>query len=485
VLGLGVGAAALGPLLAASPVELDRLAAIGIDGQVLAFTFAIAVASGLLFGIVPALQARRVDLHEPLKQGSTRATGGIRGHRVRKALVIGEVAIALVLVTFAALLVRSFARLTGLDPGFSPQQVLTLKLSVPDSRYGNGAALARFSEQVVERVSRLPRVRAAAAATSLPLEAGPDLPFKIEGKFRSWSESEGVGEAQYRCSSPAYFDALGIHRLSGRDFADTDRHGAPGVAIVNQAAARRFWPKVNPVGQRITIGLPNGELSDPAPRTIVGVVSSVREDGLDKEPPPIIYVPITQLPDSLALLLLRFLPINLVVRADGDPAALTGPVERQVWAVDPRQPVTDVQTLERVVAKSLGTSRFTMSLLGLLAALALLLAAVGIYGLLSHLVLHRTREIGVRMALGATQGDVLRMVVGQGLPAVLTGVACGLGAAFGLTRFLSALLFDITAHDPLTFAITPAVLTAVACVASSIPARRASLLDPLEALGRD
>ncbi|HVT19101.1 MAG TPA: ABC transporter permease [Thermoanaerobaculia bacterium] len=484
--GLLLGAWSLGPLLAASPVDADTLAPIGVDGRVLAFTLALSLLSVLLFGLVPALQAMRGNLHEPLKEGSTRSTGGARGQRTRRALVAAEVAIALVLITGAALLARSFVGLTRTDLGFAGDHVLTVKLSLPESRYGSGAALARFADRMVERVASLPGVERAALATSLPLEGGPDLPFTIEGRYRGGGSMEGVGEAQYRAVTPEFFRLLRIPRLRGRAFAAMDGRGAQLVAVVNQTAARRYWPKEDPIGRRITLGQPAvPELADPSPRTIVGVVGDVREQGVAKPPPPIVYVPLAQMADPMATLFARLVPLNLAVRTAIPSPGLAAQIERRVWAVDPQQPVTNVATLDEVVARSLGSRRFTTALLGLLAALALLLAGIGIYGVLSHTVHQRTREIGVRMALGADAGDVLRMVIRQGLTAVLIGVALGVAGALGLTRLLGSLLYGVGARDLATFALTPLLLTLVALLAAWLPARRASRLDPVVALGEE
>jgi putative ABC transport system permease protein len=487
--GLLVGKGVLPLLLALSPTQIDPLAPIGIDGTVLLFTAGLSLLSGLLFGLAPALGAARSDPHAPLQEESGRATGGRAGVRTRRLLVVAEVALALVLLTAASLLVKSFSGLLRTQPGFTPEGVLTVKLSLPAGRYGTPAALDRFDRQALERAAALPGVTAAAVATTLPLEPGPDLPFIIEGRYRGKGSDEGVGEAQYRAITPDFFATLRIPLVAGRAFTTADGTGAPGVAIVNQAAVRRFWPRGGALGARITVGPPAlPEIGDRAPRTIVGVVEDVREVGLDEAAPEIVYVPVAQMSPPLAEKLVSLLPLSLLVRtadAGKTPPGLAGGLAQAVWAVDPEQPVTDVRRMDEVVARSLGLPRFGALLLGALALVALLLSAVGIYGVLSYLVEQRTREIGVRMALGATGGAVQRLVVGQGLGAVLSGVALGLGGALALTRLLASLLVGVSARDPLTFVLAPAVLTAVALVASSLPAHRASRLDPLAALRRE
>jgi predicted permease len=295
-----------------------------------------------------------------------------------------------------------------------------------------------------------------------------------------------VGEAQYRAVTADLFAALGIPLKAGRPFTAADGVGAPGVALVNETAARHFWPKGGAMGARITVGQPFvPELADPAPRTVVGIVKDVRELGLGEAVPAIVYLPIAQMPASFAGKLVALLPMSLVVRTVGAQPGLAAALDRAVWAVDPEQPVNDVRWMDEIVSRSLGMERFGALLLGVLALMALLLAAMGIYGVLSYLVEQRTREIGVRMALGATGLAVQRMVVGQGMAAVVAGVVLGLGGALALTRLLGSLLVGVSVRDPAAFALAPAVLLAVALFASGLPALRASRMDPVVALQRD
>ncbi len=485
--GLLIGAAAIRPLLAMSPIELDRLARVTIDGRVLAFTLAASLAAGLVFGLAPALQPVRGSLHEPLKEGGNRTTGGTGRQWLRRALVVSEVALALVLITGATLLVHSFVRLLQQPPGFDTGNVLTMKLSLPPVKYGSAAAADRFSTQVVQRIAALPGVSAAAVTTTLPLEQGPDLSFKIVGRKAGGEDGKGNYDADYRATTPDVFRVLRIPVLRGRGLTAADRLGAPLVVLINREAARRWWPNEDPIGQRIFIGEGVKDLGDRGPRTIVGIVGDTRDDGLDRKVPAVLYVPLGQLQDPLVALFFQLLPVSVAVRTAAASPGLTAAIEKQIWSVDAGQPINDVKTMEEIRSSSLGTRRFTTTLLGTLALLALTLAAVGIYGVLSYLVQQRTREIGVRLALGASTAAVLRMVLRQGMAAVLLGIALGLGGGFAVSRFLGSagLLVGVTAQDPLTFVITPALLAAIAVLASSIPAHRASRLDPLIALRQE
>ncbi|HVT57130.1 MAG TPA: ABC transporter permease [Thermoanaerobaculia bacterium] len=484
--GILLGAAAIRPLLAANPFQIDRLAEIGIDLRVLAFTLLLSLAAGVLFGLAPALQALRSNLHEPLKEGSNRTAGSAGGRLTRRLLVTSEVALALVLIISAALLMRSFVGLVATQPGFDSSQLLTMKLSLPAARYGSAAALERFSSQVLERIAALPGVRGAAAASTLPLEEGPDLPFQVEGRQGGGEDGRGDYNADYRALTPELLQVLRIPVLRGRGFTAGDRVGAPLVALLNETAARRAWPHENPIGRRIVIGLAGSEeLADRGPRTVVGIVRDVHEEGVARKVPALLYVPLAQMPDPLAKMFVGLLPISVVARTGAASPGLTAAIEKQIWAVDPGQPITDVKTMDEIRAASLGTPRFTAVLLGLMALLALTLASVGIYGVLSYLVQMRRREIGIRMALGAQSAQVLGLVLSQGMGTVLIGIAAGLAGALAATRLLASQLVGVTVHDPLIYALTPVLLAAVAALASFVPARRASQLDPIIALHQE
>ncbi|WP_224247771.1 ABC transporter permease [Hyalangium gracile] len=485
VLGLLLATWAIPSLLALAPQGLPLPETVGIDGTVLAFTLGVSVVTGLLFGLLPALQASRPNLQGSRKVSASRATSGPGGNRTRKLLVVSEVALAVILLIGASLLVKSFAALNATAPGIDAQRVLTMKISMPEGRYGTPQALESFIHRVLERVQALPGVEAAAYAATLPFEDGADMEFAIEGRYRGPESKEGVGDAFYRPVTPGYFQALKIELVRGRLLDDKDRHGSVPVVVINEAAARKFWPGQDPIGQRITIGHSVPHIGDKVPREIVGIVRNVREVGLQDEAPAITYVPPGQMPPGMAALFVRLLPQNLLVRAPGDTAPLAAAVQREIHAVDSMQPVTNVMPMGDILARSLGSQRFNTLLLGLMAGLALVLAAVGIYGVLSYLVNQRTRELGVRLALGATRGEVVMLVLRQGLSTVGIGVALGIAGAVGLTRLMEHLLVYVSALDPVAFIAAPVVLVGVALVSTWLPARRASRVDPMVALRYD
>jgi putative ABC transport system permease protein len=463
-------------------MDLHPRTPIRANGTVLVFTLGLAVVSGLLFGMVPALQAARPDLAGALKEGSQRTTGGVRGVRIRRALVVAEVALALMPIILAIELVKTFTALVGTDPGFVADHLLTMKLSLPPARYGNPAAFVNFDRQVRERAGAVPGVRLAVFSMSLPMEQGPALPFTIEGKYQGKGSEEGVGRAQYRAVDPGFFTALGVPLLRGRTFTERDGQHGELLAVINETMARHYWPGQDPIGRRITIGQPAlPELADPTPRTIVGLVKDVRERGVQTAAPEIVYVPLAQVPPPFQAGFVKVMPMSLLARTAGDAGGVAAALTRVVWAVDPDVPVHGIAPMREVVARSLGAERFAALLLGLLATAALTLAALGIYGVLSYLVGRQQREIGVRMALGATSSRVLWTVLEQGAGPVLVGVALGVAGAVALTRALGHLLTGVSL-DPITFLLGPLLLIAVALLACSLPARRASRVDPVVSL---
>ena len=472
-------------LLALSPIEVSQAAAIRVDLRVLGFALGVSLLSGVAFGLLPAWQAGRPQIDRVLRAGASRTTGGVASTWLRRTLIAGEVALALMLTIGASLLVKSLAGLRSRDPGFTAEQVLTAKLSLPEAKYGRGEALARFQEQVDERLRALPGVHAAAVAQAAPMQLGPDLPFTIEGKYVKGTD-KGVGEAFYRPSGPGYFQALRIPLRRGRLFTTQDRRGTLPVAIINEAAARKLWPGEDPIGQRITVGQPYlPEYADPSPREIVGIVGDVHEESLSVRPRAVLYLPMSQQNDNLTAICVRLLPFAVVVRAEGAVGALTQAVREAIWSVDPTQPVSDVRLMRDIVQRSLGPQTFNTVLLGGLAGLALLLAAVGLYGVISHLVGQQTREIGIRMALGATHTSVLVLFVRHALLLVVVGIVIGLAGAFGLTRFLRTLLSGISTTDPWVFVLAPTLLLAIALIAAIRPALRAARIDPTRALRAD
>jgi putative ABC transport system permease protein len=481
-LGLVLAVWAIPSLLALAPAGLPLPEVVGIDGSVLAFTLGVSVFTGLLFGLLPALQSSRPNLQGSLKVSASRATSGPGGNRTRKLLVVSEVALAVILLIGASLLVKSFATLQGTASGLDAENVLTMKLSLPESRYGSPEALESFIQRVTERVQALPGVQAVGYASTLPFELGADMEFAIEGRYRGPSSDEGVGSAYYRPVMPGYFQALKIKLVRGRLLSPLDRHGSAPVVVINEAAARKYWSGQDPIGQRITIGHAVPQIADKEPREVIGVVRDVHEVGLQEEAPAIVYIPPGQMPAALSTMMVRLLPQSLLVRAPGDTAPLAAAVQKEIWTVDSLQPVTDIVPMAAVVTRSMGSQRFNTLLLGLMAGLALVLAAVGLYGVLSYLVNQRTRELGVRLALGATRGEVVRLVLGQGLSTVGVGVALGIAGAFGLTRLMEHLLVYVSALDPVAFISAPVMLVGVALVSTWLPARRASRVDPMVAL---
>jgi putative ABC transport system permease protein len=455
-------------------------AAFSLDARVLGFTFLLSVLTGVLFGLVPALQASRTDLSEALKEGGLRGTGLLRHGRARSVLVVAEVALSLTLLVGAGLLLKSFLRLVEVPPGFRPEHVLTMDASLPQSRY-DGAAVARFYRQLLERVSALPGVESAGAVTLLPL-SGEDSStgFFVEGQPPPPPAERP--HTHHRAVSAGYFQALGVELVQGRGFTDADSDGAPRVAIVNQTMARRLFPGADAVGKRVALDFEAMHFYQDRPpdldipaglRTIVGVAADVRHAGLDLPAVPEMYVPYLQQPAR---------DMTLVVRSTLDPGVVAEAVAREVRALDKDQPVSNVRTMSQLLGESVAAQRFNLELLGAFAVLALVLAAVGLFGVVSYGVGQRTHEIGVRMALGAQARDVLRLVVGQGMGLVLLGLVLGLGASWGLTRFLSSLLFEVSATDPAVFAGVSALLAAVALAASVLPGRRAMSVDPAVAL---
>ncbi len=459
---------ASGAILSLGPGDLPRVGEAPIDGRVLAFTVAVSALTALIFGLAPALRFSKPDLNRSLKEGGRSAPGFTR-HRLRQALVVSEVALALVLLVGAGLLVRSFARLLQVNPGFSTDKVLALEVHVwglartPEQR-------AAFFEQTLDRLAALPGVQAAGAVTALPFHDNaidPSATFIIEGRP---APLPGQEPATYLTVATAdYFSAMGIPLRRGRFFSRFDRQDAAPVALINETMARRYWPDEDPLGRKITARL----FGQPISCEIIGVVGDVRHTGLDSNPRPELFRPHLQSPYG---------SMTYAVRAVGDPLALLPAVKKEIWAVNNRLPFTSTATVEQLVSRTLAARRFTLLLLGSFAALALLLAAVGIYGLISFTTRQRAHEIGVRMAMGAQASNITRLVLREGLLLTLSGVTLGVTGAWALTRFLSGLLFGVSATDPGAFAAVVALLLVVALLASWIPARRATKVDPMIAL---
>jgi putative ABC transport system permease protein len=460
-------------LRAISAQTVPRIAEANVDVRVLLVMLIISIGTGILFGIIPALASGNPELTEALKEGGRGATTGAPRNRVRNALVVVEVAMALVLLVSAGLLVKSFVRLQDVHPGFNPRNVLTAELSLPLLKYPRGKPVIDFYAEVVRRVRAIPGIESAGMTSILPLSgSNSDNSFHIEG--RSEVQTKVYPDEEVRGITPDYFRVLQVPLMQGRFFTEADTADAPGVVIINQAMAKKYWPGEDALGKRINFG-------DADPEkikwfTIVGIVSDIHHQGLDIDPKPEFYLPHPQRP---------YRGMILAVRSAQDPRSVTGTVRKEILAIDPEQPLANVRTLETVASESIAPRRLSVFLLGTFATIAMLLAAVGLYGVISYLVVQRTHEIGVRMALGAQRGDVLLLVIRHAMWLVLIGTAIGLAIAFFASRALQAMLYKVGAFDVPTFAGVTFALMAVALLASYIPALRATKADPMLALGHN
>jgi len=473
-------------LVQLSPADLSRLHGIAVNGQVLAFTAVLAIVTGIAFGLAPALHGSRVDLNRVMRESTRGATASRPVARLRGALVVAEFALALVLLVGAALLVQSFWRLQGVDLGFRSQSVLTARLWLPQPNdpssgpYFTHAARAAFYRRVLDRIAALPGVEVAGGVSALPLTGTRGrLSFRIDGRSPDAGDTPA---AEAALATPGYFRALGIGLVAGRVFDDHDTADTPPVVVVSESLARRYFAGEDPIGKRIAPGgrvvAPNGP--QPAPPinwlTIVGVVRDVRTSSVDSDPPAMVYRTVWQASN---------LNLSLAIRTNADAATLAEAIRREVKVVDRNEPVFAVKTMDEVVGSALAERRFSMLLLALFAGTALVLSAIGIYGVMAYFVSQRTQEIGIRIALGASSRDLLRLVLGEGVRLAAAGVALGLVGALALTRAVSSLLYRVDPRDPWTFAALAAALTVVALVACYLPARRAARVDPICALRGD
>ncbi len=473
---LGLAGGALGLLLAfwgidllraLNPGTIPRASGIGVDRWVLLFTTGVSLLTGFLFGLAPALACSHMEVGESLKEGGRTASVGRGRQRLRQGLVVVETALALVLLVGSALLLRSFARLQGVDPGFRADNLVLALVNLPQSKYPTDAQEVAFYRQVLERVRARPHVLGAAVSTTPPL-SGSDFVLSFRTEAQEGLPPQDLLSANYGAVSADYFRVLGIPLLEGRAFTNQDVEGMPRVAVINQTMARRIFPNQSPIGKRIRIGV-NGSIW----REIVGVVGDVRHYELGDEPTMQMYEPYSQQ---------SWPTMMILVKTESEPHAFVPMLRSEVLAVDKDQPLGVVRTGEEILAQSVAQPRFRTVLLGLFAFLAALLAAVGIYGLMAYSVLQRTHEIGVRRALGAQPRDIIRLLLRQGMALMLVGLAAGLAGAFVLTRFLEGMLFGVTARDPMTFGGVPLLLAAVALLACWMPARRAARVDPMVAL---
>lgn len=483
-LGLLLGMVGLRALLAVNPGNIPRIgengSAIHLDWTVLAFTALVSVGTGILFGLIPALGASSADLSATLKESSSRSGTGFRQNKARSLLVVTEMALALILLIGAALLIRTFVALRSVDPGFDAHNVLTMQMSLTGPRFEKTAGVARMVRDSLQRIKSVPGVEAAAATCCLPLEGGFGLPFIISGRPLADRPSHGGGG--WWPVSEGYFEVFKIPILRGRGFNDRDTASSPRVVIVNQAMAREFWPKGDPLNDQLIIGKGVGPEFDEPPRQIVGVVGDTRDGGLNQNPRPTMWVPSSQINDGITALNNRIGPISWVIRTRVDPHSVSQAVQDQLRQASGGLPVARVRSMDQIVVQSTARADFNMLLLTIFGASALLLAAIGIYGLMAYSVEQRTQEIGIRMALGAERSTIRNMVVVQGVRLALAGVVIGIAAAFGLARFIASFLYGVKAWDPLVFLTVPVVLTLVAVLAVWLPARRATRIDPINAL---
>jgi predicted permease len=493
--GIVLGVAGIGTLLAQYPgnnplilanraASLPRIgqdaSAITLDWRVLLFTVVMSMLTGILFGLLPAVQACRTDVGAALKQADGTTGSGSRGSRVRGLLVVSEIAIALTLLIGAGLLIRTSLALLAVNRGFDLHNVLTLRMSVSGTRFETRAGLEQLTRDGSERVRALPGVAVATSACCVPLETVWQLPFVIASRPLTGAFHAFAG---WTFVSPGYFEAFNIPLVRGRTFTDRDDAGAPGVVIINAAMARRFWPNDDPLNGQLIVGRSmRPEYKEDPVRQIVGIVGDVRDQGLNRPPRPAMYVPIAQVPGSVTTLNVRLLPLTWIVRTNADRHSLTRRIEAELSAASGGLPVTRIRSMDEVAAESIARTRFDTLLMTVFGLSALFLAAIGIYAIMAFSVRQQSREIGIRRALGAGSSQVRYMVLIHGMRLSLIGVGVGLASAFGLARLLATYLFGVTVYDPVVFVSVPVLLSTVALIAVWFPARRATLVDPAVAL---
>jgi predicted permease len=466
-----------------NPGNIPRLVPGGggvtLDVRVLLFTLVLSVLTGIFFGLAPALHASRVDLNSTLKEGSSRSGSGLRQNKARGVLVVAELALAVVLLIGTGLLIRTFAALRSVAPGFDAHNVLTVETALTGAKYEKTAGITLMADQVLERVHAIPGVEAAAASSYLPLDSGLGLGFIIEG--RPLTDGPAHGGAAWNYVTARFFDCFKVPVIRGRVFTDRDDAASTPVVVVNQAMVRRFFKDQDPIGQRLIIGTGMGPNFAQPPRQIIGVVGDARDGGLNNDPQPATFVPLSQVGDAYMALNNTFMPLRWVVRTRVPPYSLLGQVQT-AFQTAAGLPVFHVRSMDQIVVGSTARDQFNTLLLGIFACFAILLASIGLYGLMAYSVEQRRFEFGIRLALGANFGQLRIMVVRQAMLLAAAGILIGLGAAYGLTRFLQPLLFQVKTTDPTSFVSVPLVLALVALAACYLPARRATRVDPVEAL---
>jgi len=483
ILGLLLGYIGMRGLLAMSPGDIPRIGehggAVTIDWRVLAFTLFVSLLTGILFGLFPALGASRPDLNSTLKDSSNRSGTGFRQSKARSLLVISEISLAMVLLIGAALLIRTFLALHKVNDGFDSHNVLTLEMSLTGDRFQKTAGVAQLIRDGRERLNAIPGIENSASVSCLPMDSNVGLNFSIVGK----PEDDPLRNiVRWISASTGYLDLFRIPILRGRDFTDRDTAGAPGVVLINETMAKKYWPKEDPVGQQIVIGKGVGPEYEEPPRQIIGIVGDTHNNGPGQEPFPLMIVPQAQVADGMTALTARMRPVTWVVRTHTDPHQFIPAASEQLRQASGGFPVAHVRSMDEVVVGTTARESFNMLLLSIFGASALVLASIGIYGLMAYSVQQRTQEMGIRMALGADRSKIRNLVVWQGLQLTIAGVVAGIFAAFGLTHLIASFLFGVKAWDPIVFVTVPVILAAVALLAVWLPATRASRLDPIEAL---
>ncbi len=484
VLGLMLGFLGIHALLSVNTAGLPRVGADGelvtLDWRVLVFTGGLTILTTLLFGLFPALRAAQTDLSTTIKESASRSGSGMRNNRTRTTLVISELALAVVLLVGAGLLIRTEVAIYGVKPGFETNRILTMRMSLAGKNYLTSAAIENLVKRGVDRIEAIPGVEMASATCCIPLENGYGLPFRIIGRPLDKGPFHGGGD--WKTVSPGFFEVFGMHMLRGRTFNDRDTAAGAPVVIITEAMAKRYWPKGDPLRDRILIGkgvMPQFETEQA--RQIIGIVGDVRDGALNQDPGPGMYIPNAQAPDAIQALNVALTPLAWVVKTRSEPMKLHTPVENALREVS-GLPVSDVRTMDEVVSRSTSQQRFHMLLMSVFGGISLLLAAIGIYGLMAYSVEQRTQEIGIRMALGAEAGSVRQMVMRQGVTFALVGIGVGLAAAFALAKQLQSFVFGVTVWDPLVFGVIPVVLAVTAVLAVWLPAQRATQVDPATAL---
>ena len=483
VLGLVIGAVGVRALLAVNPGNIPRIgpagSAVAVDWTVMSFTMLLALVTGILFGLVPAMQASRADLNITLKETGARGGSGMRQNKARGLLVMVEMALAIVLLVGAGLLIRTFSALHSVAPGFDPHNVLTMDTALTGSRFDHTAAIDLMTRQALDRIHAIPGVEAAAATSYLPLEGGLGLGFIIEG--RPLTDGPEHGGAGWNYVTARFFDVFKIPIVRGRGFTERDDAAAPPVVVINQSLARHYWKNGDPIGHRLIIGSGMGPGFAQPPREIIGIAADSRDGGLNSDPQAETFVPLAQVGDAYMALNNRFMPLDWVVRTKVAPFSVSAPIQRAFQdAAD--LPAAHIRTMDQIVMGSTARDQFNTWVLGIFAAVAILLASIGLYGLMAYAVEQRTLEFGIRLALGADFPALRNMIVRQAMMLAGAGIVVGLAAAYGLTRLMASLLYSVKPTDPMVFGTVTVVFTAVAFLASYLPARRALRVDPVVAL---